>query len=464
MQTLQNTDNKADKKTIGVWGLGVSGMSIVRYLLTKNYRVIALEKNSVPNAAFFEQHKVQLFRDPDQRQDFFDVCDVVIPSPGIDLRPYPQILPKILPEIDIFQTAWHKPIIGITGTLGKTSITHLLSILLTKSGQHVATGGNIGIGMLDLIPAQDEHDIALLELSSFQLDYAQKIAPKLAILTNIFENHLDRHGSLEAYITAKTNIFAQQGEHDLALVPLALAEHIRTQPRFATRPFAWFSMTEPTTAQLKYIRDTDSCYIATERGFERHNKNKKLLILPAAAIPAISFKQNWLVLTAACDLLGLNTQDLIAKAGPDLAIPHNRVEFVTNLDGVDYFNDSKSTIMQATIAAVRGRAPQQVILLLGGLSKGVDRIPYLAELAGSVAHVICFGGEAEELAAGCARAKIPASTYQALEPAVLAAKELAQPGWCVLFSPGGASFDLFRNYEERGAQFVHLVKKLGAKS
>lgn len=464
MQTTQKADKQTNQKTIGVWGLGVSGMSIVRYLLTQHYRVIALEKNSVPNATFFAQNSVQILRDPDQREQFFDACELIIPSPGIDLRPYPQILPKIVAEIDLFQEAWHKPIIGITGTLGKTSITHLLSLLLTKSGQKVATGGNIGIGMLDLITTQETSDCAVLELSSFQLEYATKIAPKLAILTNIFENHLDRHGSLTAYIAAKTNLFAQQNTTGLALAPLALADQIRADKRFTTRPFAWFSMTEPTAAEQKYIRDADTCYIATERGFERHTKNKNLLVLPTAAIPAISFKQNWLVLTAACDLLGLNAQDLIAKSGPDLAIPHNRVEFVTNLDGVDYFNDSKSTIMQATIAAVRGRAPQQVILLLGGLSKGVDRIPYLTELAGSVAHVICFGGEAEELAAGCARAKIPASAYQTLEPAVLAAKELAQPGACILFSPGGASFDLFRNYEERGAQFVHLVKKLGAKS
>lgn len=464
MQTTQKADKQTNQKTIGVWGLGVSGMSIVRYLLTKNYRVIALEKNSVPNAAFFAQNGVQIFRDPDQREQFFDACDTIIPSPGIDLRPYPQISPKIVAEIDLFQEAWHKPIIGITGTLGKTSITHLLSILLTKSGQKVATGGNIGIGMLDLIQTQQEHDCAVLELSSFQLEYAQKIAPQLAILTNIFENHLDRHGSLTAYIAAKANLFAQQDATGLALAPLALADKIRADKRFTTKPFAWFSMTEPTADQKKYMLDTDSCYVATKNGFERHSKNKNLLILPTAAIPAISFRQNWLVLAAALDLLGLKAHEIITHAEPDLAIPHNRVEFVINLDGVDYFNDSKSTIMQATIAAVRGRAPQPVVLLLGGLSKGVDRIPYLPELTGIVTHVICFGGEADQLMAGCAKLAIPATAYPTLEPAVLAAQKLAKPGSYVLFSPGGASFDLFRNYEERGAQFVHLVKKLSAQS
>lgn len=450
-------------KTYGVWGLGVSGTSIVRYLLTHGAHVIALEKNSVPNAPFFAQNNIRILRDPDERQQFFDACDVIIPSPGIDLRPYAQIFPKITAEIDLFQAAWRKPIIGITGTLGKTSITHLLSTLLTTAGRRVATGGNIGIGMLDLVPVQDEHDCAVLELSSFQLDYAKKIAPHLAILTNIFENHLDRHGSLGAYIAAKANIFACQGPTDIALAPLSLAGHIRADARFATKRFAWFSMTAPTEEEKKYILDHDSCFVATDAGFEQVEGSKKTLFFPKAAIPPISFVQNWLVLTATCNLLGLDTETLVKKAAPALAIPHNRLEYVATVDGVDYFNDSKSTIMQATIAAVRERAPQPVILLLGGLSKGVDRLPYLTDLA-PVLHVICFGGEADQLAAACAQAEIPAIACAHLEPALEAARKLAQPGECVLFSPGGASFDLFRNYEERGTYFVHLVNRLGTAS
>ena len=465
MPTTLPISHKNIGKTYGVWGLGVSGTSIVRYLLAHGAHVIALEKNSVPNAPFFAQNNIRIFRDPDERQQFFDACDVIVPSPGIDLRPYPQILPKIIAEIDLFQAAWHKPIVGITGTLGKTSITHLLSTLLTTAGKRVATGGNIGIGMLDLVPVQDEHDYAVLELSSFQLDHAKKIAPHLAILTNIFENHLDRHGSLEAYIAAKTNIFASQNRADIALAPLSLAEHIRADKQFAHRPFAWFSMDMPTTEEKKHILEHDTCFIATNSGFERVEGDKKTLFFPKAAIPAVSFVQNWLVLAAACDLLapelGIDAQALITRAAPVLAIPHNRLEFVATIDGVDYFNDSKSTIMQATIAAVHERAPQPVILLLGGLSKGVDRLPYLTELA-PVLHVICFGGEADQLAAACARAEIPAIACAQLEPALETARKLAQPGECVLFSPGGASFDLFRNYEERGAHFVHLVNRFGA--
>lgn len=449
-------------KTYGVWGLGVSGTSIVRYLLTQNYRVIALEKNSVPNAAYFAQNNVKIFRDPEERQDFFDICDVIVPSPGIDLRPYTEILPKIVAEIDLFQNAWHKPLIGITGTLGKTSITHLLSVLLTKAGKRVATGGNIGIGMLDLVSTQTDHDCAVLELSSFQLDHAKKIAPSLAILTNIFENHLDRHGSMDAYIAAKSNLFAHQDENGTGLLPLLIASKIRADQRFGSRSFAWFSMVEPTAEDRKNILDSDIIFVKTSDGIERRKGQKKSLILPTSSIPSLSFVQNWLVLAAACDLLGLNANDLISAASKDLTIPHNRVEFVAQIDGVDYFNDSKSTIMQATIAAVRDRAEQPIILLLGGLSKGVDRIPYLTDIGG-VSHIICFGAEAEILAKGCQMAHIPTTAFAQLEPAIEAAKKLAKPGFCILFSPGGASFDLFRNYEERGAHFVHLVKKLSIK-
>lgn len=455
---IQDAD-KNKNRLYGVWGLGVSGTSIVRYLLACGHHVVALEKNSVPNAAFFTQHNVRIFRDPTERDEFFATCDTIIPSPGIDLRTHEQLLAKVLPEVDLFQRAWHKPIVAITGTLGKTSTTHLLSMLLTAAGMRVATGGNIGIGMLDLIATQNDHDSAVLELSSFQLEHATKISPHLAIITNIFDNHLDRHGTLDAYIKAKLTICAAQHDDAHTVLPLSLAPFIRADSRFQSRRLSWFSMSTPTTNEKRFIQHDDNCFVVTEQGFEWHSAGEQKLLLPTAEIPGISFTQNWLILTAACTLLGHDMQKLITQTRSQLSLPHNRLEHVATINGIDYFNDSKSTIMQATIAAVNERASQPIVLLLGGLSKGVDRRSYMHELA-HVSHIICFGEEANRLATACAQQNIPATACQELEPALRAAQQLAQPGSCVLFSPGGASFDLFRNYEERGTAFVRLVKKM----
>lgn len=451
--------NISGEERVGVWGLGVSGSSIIRYLVSRGQGVVALEKNSVPNRPFFDQHAIRIFRDPEEREDFFATCDRIVPSPGIDLRPYPDVRHKIVAEIDLFQNAWRRPIIGITGTLGKTSITHLLSNLLTIGGKRVATGGNIGIGMLDLVASQEGHDLAVLELSSFQLEYARQIAPQLAIVTNIFENHLDRHGSLDAYISAKLNLCTQQPAEGLALLPLALAPHLRTDGHCAGRRLAWFSMTRPGKTELKNIECAkDTIYLATAAGFVRIGPEGERLFFTCESIPTISFTQNWLILAAACDLLGYDAEKLITDASPVLALPHNRLEFVANIDGVDYLNDSKSTIMPATIAAVRSRSAQPTVLLLGGLSKGVDRLPYMSELS-AITHAVCFGGEAEALGAACLQAQIPATCCADLEGALEAARRIATPGSCILLSPGGASFDLFRNYEERGAHFVRLVRR-----
>ncbi|MCL5436742.1 MAG: Mur ligase family protein [Candidatus Dependentiae bacterium] len=419
--------NISGEERVGVWGLGVSGSSIIRYLVSRGQGVVALEKNSVPNRPFFDQHAIRIFRDPEEREDFFATCDRIVPSPGIDLRPYPDVRHKIVAEIDLFQNAWRRPIIGITGTLGKTSITHLLSNLLTIGGKRVATGGNIGIGMLDLVASQEGHDLAVLELSSFQL--------------------VD--GILRT----------QQPAEGLALLPLALAPHLRTDGHCAGRRLAWFSMTRPGKTELKNIECAkDTIYLATAAGFVRIGPEGERLFFTCESIPTISFTQNWLILAAACDLLGYDAEKLITDASPVLALPHNRLEFVANIDGVDYLNDSKSTIMPATIAAVRSRSAQPTVLLLGGLSKGVDRLPYMSELS-AITHAVCFGGEAEALGAACLQAQIPATCCADLEGALEAARRIATPGSCILLSPGGASFDLFRNYEERGAHFVRLVRR-----
>src|SRR3989339_1232088 len=341
------------KKRIGVWGLGVSGKAIASYLLSilppdKKLALLDQKNEDIVQKIFAPSTSLIFFKDPEERSLFFDAIDYVIPSPGIDLAtlPCPE---KIFPEIDLFATAWHKPLIAITGTLGKTSTTHLLSTLLTTAGKKIATGGNIGIGMLDLVPQQTVTDFAVLELSSFQLEHARLVAPDLAIITNLYPNHLDRHKTVAAYLEAKLQLIFHQNEGQQALIPLALAPRIRADKRLAHRPIAWFSTTQLKEKQNPAIQPDDTIFTFDENGScieTDHTGKIKKQLLAAQKIPTLSFKENWLVLAAALHLLSIKIEPLLSSI--ELSLPHNRLEPVATIDGVAYFNDSKSTIMQAT--------------------------------------------------------------------------------------------------------------------
>ncbi len=227
-------------KKIGVWGLGVVGKSAITYFHSKNNRVQALDRRE-PNTqeqAFLTAHHTPFFLQ-DKLTEFLEHNDYILPSCGIDLRPYATYNHKFLSELDIFRAECHKPIIAITGSVGKTTVTHLLSQLIAHQGKTVFTGGNIGVGLLDSIEQANKADYVILEVSSFQLERCKSFKPHLALCTNIHANHLDRHGSLESYIDAKLQIIAHQGSEDRALFSLAMQEQVKVKN--PSRSFCFFS-------------------------------------------------------------------------------------------------------------------------------------------------------------------------------------------------------------------------------
>ena len=399
------------------------------------------------DAAWLHKNKIPFFLQK-QSATFFAHCDLILPSPGIDLAPFPQIHQKMYTEVDLFAQHWHKPIIAVTGTMGKTSIVQLLAQLLATAGMRVGLAGNVGTSMLTLIDQQHELDWALLELSSFQLEWAQQFAPDLAIITNVHPNHLDRHKTFDAYLQAKLQIVAHQRPDQRALLPHDMHQLISGR---TTAKIFWHTP-EQATCQPAYTVDDSHIIHCTG------STHKPLL--PCVQLPPISFIHNWLIIAATLDLLGIELAPLLAKQ-PHLQIDAHRLEQVATIDGVAFYNDSKATIPHATVAAVAQLAQfKKIILLLGGLDKGVDRTPLIQELAhtGRIAHVAAFGAQAQEIARLCTQAKLPCSAHATLEDAFARCTKKEPPGECVLLSPGGASFDLFKNYEERGRRFCELVR------
>ncbi len=441
------------KRKYGIWGLGVVGRSVLRYLHDKGHHISVMDKRSpsLEESLFFEAHGVTFISQAEQ-DHFFAYNDYLVISPGIARTPQ---IPstKIVEELDLFCDAWRKQLIAVTGSLGKTSTVELLAQIMTRYGHSVALGGNVGIGMLDLMELHQVSEYALLELSSFQLEHTTRCRPDLALWLNFYPNHLDRHHTLEQYFLAKYAIMRFQSPDQKAVVPLALKDLLRAQ---TDRPLYFFSPAPFSDATLASLRSTDVFYGKHASEVIKITAEKEESLMSVQAIPRISFEENWLALIAALDLL------LIERASPfsalELSVPEHRLEKVVTIEGITFYNDSKSSIFEATQAAVESLQPQRIHLLLGGISKGVDRTLLVPLLKGKVASIHCFGVEAEELYQAAIKTDIPAASYTSLEEACKGSFRSASPSDTILLSPSGASFDLFSNYKERGAAFKEIVR------
>jgi len=453
---LKNILNLSQEK-IGIWGFGITGQSIFRFLKTilpADHPLGILEKKplSAEQKALIAEHPVTLY--PESELDtFLNTHTLIIPSPGIDLRPYIDHRHRWLSELDLFAHFWKKPIIAITGSVGKTTTTHLLSEILKSQGMAVATGGNIGIGCLDLVAQQEKSDCALIEVSSFQLEYTQTFAPSLALWTNLYPNHLDRHGTFAEYAQAKAQIFAHQSSDQTALIPWSLRDTI---PLRQDRPYIFLAKTLPPAHELAQLSPAHTIFTVHNQMIVKYNNGITTPLLSLETIPAISYIENVVALVAILATL----QKPYAPIGAVLAkqeIPEHRLEKVAVINTITFYNDSKATIAPSTLAALEKLQGNSLILFLGGVSKGVDRQSFIQALPGKVKRIICFGKEAEQLKAWCDTCSLEAKSFATLEEAFKNAVAMAQTGDCILFSPAGASFDLFADYKERGERFKQLV-------
>lgn len=442
-----------NNKTIGIWGYGITGKAAVAYLRAQSVLLAVLDKKTLsPDDHLFLEENAIPFYEQSRCEEFLQTCDYILPSPGVDLRSYSQYQSKWLSELDVFYAAWHKPVIAITGSVGKTTITHLLSLLLERTGKKVATGGNIGIPMLDLLAQQKQSDIAVLEVSSFQLEHTRSFAPTLAIWSNFYPNHLDRHGSEQEYRDAKAKITVfQQSEHQI-LIPIELRAALSTRAQMH-----YFALEKPKAEFLATLPAQSKLYYCEGDALMRYENGVHINCIARSLLPAISYEENWLILFAALDLSGI-TMPIVQSQ--DLALPAHRLEYVATSHDVDFYNDSKSTTAQSTMAAVNRLYKRPILLLLGGMGKGVDRAPLIQELKGKVRKIYCFGKEADQLKALCDAHHIPSESHANLDSAFAACVHDGKKQDQIVLSPSGASFDLFANYMERGDYFKKLVASL----
>jgi UDP-N-acetylmuramoylalanine--D-glutamate ligase len=449
-------------KNFGVWGLGVVGRSVIRFLHAQGHTISLYDARAITSeeGAFLKSYGVRYYP-PDQQEVFLKSHTHIVPSPGIALPKISLGIPSFVHELTLFGPLWHKPLIAVTGSLGKTTLVTLLRTLLEAHNRSVATGGNIGTAMLDLLPLQESVDYGILELSSFQLEYADSFAPNVAIMTNLYANHLDRHGTLNEYFTAKAQIFLHQKSYQQALLPFPLLGKVR---ELTSRSINYFAIEEPSAQELHLLKEGDILYTLTNDSLIKRTckdgqlETKAYSVARYSAQGASLLSETWLIILATSDMLGMLDSETFTV--PDFSSIEHRIEFVGSFAGKLFYNDSKSTIVEATKAAVTTLSSRPVHLILGGLSKGVNREPGIAQLKPYVASIACFGKEAPSLEAYCKKHQIVSSCHTTLEEALNASVNRAKANDIILLSPAGTSFDLYKDYQERGHHFKKLVKTL----
>jgi len=428
-------------------------------------------------------------------RDFIKDNDFIIASPGVSLNDYREFDNKILCELDFFSAFFAKPVVAITGSLGKTTITKVLGKLISSIDAPVAgrvasvldnqfvtsagksclqplVGGNVGIGMLDLIPQQDAYDLGILELSSFQLEQNKKFAPDVAVWTNWYPNHLDRHNSPRDYFEAKYNLFRFQTEKQVAVMAAELFDSAcgpwLRQRLGDLKSMLYLCSTLPLSAEFIASVPCESFYLMyLDNGllFKALVRNglieRRESLCHMPDLPDITFVQNWVHVFTVLHVIGIDLYKTYrfltaGKAAFTLEDHHHRCEHFATIQGVDFYDDSKSTIIQATIAAFKKIAFQKrpIILIVGGLAKGVDRSAFFQSLLAEpgLKQMYCFGKECV-ISTGC-------TVCADLEEVLKHVANTMEENDIVLFSPSGASFDFFKNYEHRGDVFKQLVKKL----
>lgn len=384
--------------------------------------------------------------------------DLIVVSPGVpmttpELQQVRQLGLPIIGEVELASRFLKTKILAITGSNGKTTTTTLCGEILKAGGLQTQVGGNIGIPVIELVESpenQSEHAAeawSVLEVSSFQLETAETFRPKIAVILNITPDHLDRHGTFEKYALAKERIFGAQTADDF-LVLNGDGPRVQQAASRAKSQVYWFS-------RSKMVRQGASVV----NGVIAFRANDQASFEPIVSVTDIPLKgahnvENVLAAVCAARLAGVSAE-AIASAVRDFRAVEHRLEFVAEIKGVHYFNDSKATNVDATMKAIAAFTGG-VHLILGGKDKNSDYTLLRPLLEERVAAVYTIGAAAEKIEreiAGATRV-LPVKTLAA---AVDAAAHNAEPGEVILLAPACASFDQFDSYEHRGRVFKELV-------
>ncbi len=444
-------------KRVLVVGLGKSGIAAARFLKARGAQVtvsdirpagLISELPALLDAGIMVEtgsHGLLTFR----RQDLI-VVSPGVPSNTPELTTVRAMGIPIIGEMELGAQFLQGQIIAITGSNGKTTTTTLIGEILKASGKATLVGGNIGRPVVDMVAESTPESWSVLEVSSFQLETIQTFHPKIALVLNITPDHLDRHGSFEAYAAAKTRITENQTTDDF-LILNAEDEPTKLVAAKTKAQIYWFSPRRQ-VKQGAFVHGESILFRAKEGGDVEP-------VMPVAEIPLAGAHNVENVLAAVCAarLAGVDAQTIREAVASFHAVEH-RLEFVREVSGVRWFNDSKATNVDATAKAIEA-FPGGIWLILGGKDKDSDYSTLSPLLRARVKAVITIGSAAEKIESHLAGV-VKIERAGTMERAVAWAQKEAKSGDVVLLAPACSSFDQFENYEHRGRVFKQLVGAL----
>lgn len=442
-------------KNILVVGLARTGASVARFLSGHGAKVTVTDmKNREALAPFIASLEgveitLELGRHGD---DTFAAADLIVVSPGVPMDIPPLKLARglgipVISEIELAHAFITAPMAAITGTNGKTTTTTLTGEIFKGCGFRTFVGGNIGKPLIDLVTSGEMVDRVVAEISSFQLEGVIDFRPKVSVLLNITEDHLDRYESFQDYVRAKERVFANQTGEDFAVLnvddPLVAACADRISSRVVPM------------SRIKTL-DEGVCIHGGAISFSWEGRVERFP-LSAVKLRGVHNLDNCMASIATALLMGCDARLALSVLENFSGLPH-RMELVATIGGVAYYNDSKGTNVGSVVKSLES-FPANVILIAGGRDKGGDYSP-LADLVRERVRRLILLGEARELIRDALGHLTDTIMVDSLEDAVLEAHRAGRPGDVVLFSPACSSFDMFRNYEERGDRFVAAVRSL----
>lgn len=436
-----------------VMGMARSGIAAAGALARLGAKVVATDLEAIPGLGERLPPGVVLELGG-HSEARFEECDLLVVSPGVPATNRYIALARasgaeVIGEVELACRLCAAPIAAVTGTNGKTTVTTMLGRILEECGFRAPVGGNIGRALVEVVEAEgDEADFIVGEVSSFQLEWAPTIKPKVGVMTNVTPDHLDRHPDIDAYADLKAGLFANQGEGDAKILN---ADDPLTARYMTPGPQSVLAFSRKERLRRGAYLEGGDVFLADEAGATRVCGAGELLV------PGLHNLENFLAACAAAHFLGADAAAMARVARAFEGLPH-RMEVVGEAGGVRWVNDSKGTNVGAAAMSLESLAGD-VLLIAGGVDKGSDLAPLRAGVENKVRRMILIGEAAERFGRffdGCA----PIVHANTLDEAVRIAHAEAREGDTVLLSPACSSFDQFRDYAHRGDAFREMARGL----
>jgi UDP-N-acetylmuramoylalanine--D-glutamate ligase len=441
----------AQYASAAVIGLGVTGYSVVRYLLSRGLEVVVLDSRTEPELAseFMREFPAVETHFGAFSERALEGHALVVASPGISLKePMLRAAKKqgahIVGDIELFLQENQKPLIAITGSNGKSTVTSLVGEMCLAAGLEPLVAGNIGKPALDALTDKYDYDVAVLELSSFQLETTYQVPAEASAILNISADHMDRYDSMGDYVLAKARIIRGAKRAVLPRHEERLAQITNVNEIFG------FELEKPSS---------DNDFGVVKKSGKRWLVKGKQRLMLLQDIPLIGLHnvKNVLSAFALVDFLNIPL-DVLVKAVVNFKGLSHRMQTIAKVNDISWVNDSKATNIGATATALNS-LEQKVVWIAGGQGKGADFSELKAVVSGNIRHLILIGEDAAKIEAALS-GLLPISFGENMHNAVALAADIASAGDIVLLSPACASFDMFRGFEDRGDQFKRCVEEI----